>query len=95
MASLILHNSNISSYTPIQPLSCSVPHPAFPPQAVYSSMYEVLGSFTRDFDQLKSRLASLAEYDKSCVETALLGVNAVVAEEWGSGTACQVRRWRL
>ena len=53
-------------------------------------MYEVLGSFTRDFDQLKSRLASLAEYDKSCVETALLGVNAVVAEEWGSGTACQV-----
>ncbi|XP_043221562.1 integrator complex subunit 14-like [Amphibalanus amphitrite] len=58
--------------------------------AVYSSMYEILGSFTRDFDQLKSRLASLAEYDKSCVETALLGVKAVVAEEWGSGTACQV-----
>ncbi|XP_037086232.1 integrator complex subunit 14-like [Pollicipes pollicipes] len=58
--------------------------------AVYSSRYEVLGSFTRDFDQLKSQLSSLAEYDKSCVETALLGVNAVVAEEWGSGTACQV-----
>ena len=57
-------------------------------------MYEILGSFTRDFDHLKSRLASLAEYDKSCVETALLGVKAVVAEEWGSGTACQVSSTR-
>jgi hypothetical protein len=54
-------------------------------------LYEVVSPFTRDFDALKSKLQQLDEYDKTCIETALHGVNRLVLGEWGSATPCQVR----
>ncbi|PSN37585.1 von Willebrand factor A domain-containing protein 9 [Blattella germanica] len=58
----------------------------------FSSLYELVSPFTRDFDTLKAKLQQLEEYDKTCIETALHGVNQFVLGEWGSGTACQVRK---
>lgn len=56
----------------------------------FSSLYEIVSPFTRDFDALKSKLQHLEEYDKTCVESALVGVNRLVLSEWGSATPCQV-----
>ena len=60
-------------------------------QIAFSSLYEIVSPFTRDFDALKLKLQQLDEYDKTCIETALNGVNRLVLGEWGSATPCQVR----
>lgn len=57
---------------------------------VFSSLFEVLVPFTRDYDSLKSRLLNIEEWDKTCIEPALHGVNNVIMSEWGNSTACQV-----
>ncbi|XP_063990643.1 integrator complex subunit 14 [Diachasmimorpha longicaudata] len=57
---------------------------------VFSSTYEMICPFTRDYDMIRSRLQSIEERDKTCIETALHGVNTVVMSEWGNTTACQV-----
>ena len=51
---------------------------------VYSSLYEVLVKFTRDYESLKTACSSLTTYDKTRIETALLGIEDLVTEEWGS-----------
>ncbi|KAF4526527.1 hypothetical protein B566_EDAN005894 [Ephemera danica] len=56
----------------------------------FSSLYDVLCPFTRDFDLLRSKLNNLEEFDKTCLEVALHGVNSLVLDEWGTGTPCQV-----
>ncbi|XP_071439840.1 integrator complex subunit 14 isoform X1 [Hetaerina americana] len=56
----------------------------------FSSLYEIVSPFTRDFDLIKAKLQQLEEFDKTCIETALHGVNSLVLEEWGSITPCQV-----
>ncbi|XP_015512843.1 integrator complex subunit 14 [Neodiprion pinetum] len=57
---------------------------------VFSSLYEVICPFTRDYDSIRAKLQNIEECDKTCVETALHGVNTVVMAEWGNTTACQV-----
>lgn len=42
-------------------------------------------SFTREFDTIKAKIPLLEEGDKTCLETALLGVNTLVLNEWGYG----------
>lgn len=49
----------------------------------FSSVYEVAVPFTRDFDSIRSKLLSLEEGDKTCIDTAFLGVNQLVLNEWG------------
>lgn len=56
----------------------------------FSSLWELLVPFTRDYNTLQEALSSLEDYDKTCVESALQGVNTVVQQEWGSGCPCQV-----
>lgn len=56
----------------------------------FSSLYDVVSPFTRDFDTLKSKLAVLEEFDQSRLEPVLSGVNRLVLSEWGSTTPCQV-----
>ncbi|XP_072935965.1 integrator complex subunit 14 [Epargyreus clarus] len=51
----------------------------------FSSTYEVAVSFTREFDTIRAKLPLLEEGDKTCLETALLGVNQLVLNEWGYG----------
>ncbi|XP_012277266.1 integrator complex subunit 14 [Orussus abietinus] len=57
---------------------------------VFSSLYEVVCPFTRDYDTIRAKLQNIEECDKTCIETALHGVNNVIMAEWGNTTACQV-----
>lgn len=59
-------------------------------QIVFSSRFDVVCQFTRDYDLIRSKLQNIEEHDKTCIEIALHGVNNVVLAEWGSTTACQV-----
>ncbi|XP_026727391.1 integrator complex subunit 14 isoform X1 [Trichoplusia ni] len=56
----------------------------------FSSMYEVAVPFTRDFDSIRGKLLQLDEGDKTCIDTALLGVNQIVLNEWGCQTPVQI-----
>ncbi|XP_059487646.1 integrator complex subunit 14 [Neocloeon triangulifer] len=56
----------------------------------FSSLYDVVCPFTRDFDLVRSKLNNLEEYDKTCLKTALQGVSTLVLEEWGNSTQCQI-----
>lgn len=57
---------------------------------VFSYLWEQLVPFTRDLDQIKNALNKVEEYSKTCIETALNGVNSVILEEWSIFTPCQV-----
>nr|XP_018911693.1 PREDICTED: von Willebrand factor A domain-containing protein 9-like [Bemisia tabaci] len=56
----------------------------------YSSLVDVINPFTRDFDQIKSKLSQIIELDKTCYEPVLTAINGFVLREWGSSTPCQV-----
>ncbi|CAB3248431.1 unnamed protein product [Arctia plantaginis] len=56
----------------------------------FSSVYEVSVPFTRDFDSIRNKLLVLEEGDKTCIDTAFLGVNQVVLNEWGCQTPVQI-----
>ncbi|XP_045892371.1 integrator complex subunit 14 isoform X2 [Micropterus dolomieu] len=56
----------------------------------FSSLWELLVPFTRDYNALQEALSNLEDYDKTCVESALNGVSNVVQQEWGSACPCQV-----
>ncbi|CAH1114350.1 unnamed protein product [Psylliodes chrysocephalus] len=56
----------------------------------FSSLYEERCPFTRDYNVIKAELKNIEDYDKTCVETALHGVNQMVLGEWGNNTACQI-----
>jgi len=51
---------------------------------VFSSLYEVVIKFTRDFEALKKACNSVTTYDKTVFETAFQGIEVLVMEEWGS-----------
>uniref|UniRef100_A0A3Q3FN30 Integrator complex subunit 14 n=1 Tax=Labrus bergylta TaxID=56723 RepID=A0A3Q3FN30_9LABR len=56
----------------------------------FSSLWELLVPFTRDYNALQEALSNLEDYDKTCVESAMQGVSNVVQQEWGSACPCQV-----
>ncbi|KAL4641975.1 von Willebrand factor A domain-containing protein 9 [Arapaima gigas] len=56
----------------------------------FSSLWELMVPFTRDYNTLQEALNNLEDYDKTCLEPALLGVSNIVQQEWGSTCPCQV-----
>ncbi|CAH1116657.1 unnamed protein product [Phaedon cochleariae] len=56
----------------------------------FSSLYEERCPFTRDYAAIKAELKNIDDYDKTCIETALHGVNQMVLGEWGNNSACQI-----
>ncbi|KAG5318313.1 INT14 protein, partial [Pseudoatta argentina] len=56
----------------------------------FSSLYEVICPFTRDYEGIRSKLRIIDECDKTFIEGALHGINNVIMAEWGNATACQV-----
>ncbi|KTG31205.1 hypothetical protein cypCar_00019065 [Cyprinus carpio] len=56
----------------------------------FSSLWEVLVPFTRDYNTLQEALNNLEDYDKTCLEAALQGVSNIVQQEWGTSCPCQV-----
>lgn len=56
----------------------------------YSSLWELIVQFTRDFDSIKGGVMRLECYDKTNVIKALEGAKSVIMEEWGAGVPCQI-----
>ncbi|XP_028814755.1 integrator complex subunit 14 isoform X1 [Denticeps clupeoides] len=56
----------------------------------FSSLWELMVPFTRDYNTLQEALSNLEDYDKTCLESALHGVSNIVQQEWGSTCPCQV-----
>jgi len=52
---------------------------------IFSSLWEKTVNFTRDYDQIRAALNELDQYhDKTNILNAIIGVNDLVMEEWGS-----------
>ena len=56
----------------------------------FSSLWEIVVPFTRDYEALKQGCMSVEVYDKTCFGNALSGVATHVVEEWGTSVPCQV-----
>lgn len=59
-------------------------------QVVFSSKYEVLVDFTRDYDTIRQALYNVEHYDKVCVENMLRSAGAMLLSSWGSQNYNQV-----
>ncbi|XP_033108832.1 integrator complex subunit 14-like [Anneissia japonica] len=57
---------------------------------IFSSLYEVVVPFTRNYEEIEAALSKIEDYDKTCVELALAGVRDMILDEWGANAACQV-----
>ncbi|XP_022671148.1 integrator complex subunit 14-like isoform X1 [Varroa jacobsoni] len=57
---------------------------------VFSSLWEVVEPFTRDFDALRERLSRLQFYDRTAFEAGIEGAKQAVLHEWGVTCSCQV-----
>uniref|UniRef100_A0A8C7GIP3 Integrator complex subunit 14 n=1 Tax=Oncorhynchus kisutch TaxID=8019 RepID=A0A8C7GIP3_ONCKI len=57
----------------------------------FSSLWELLVPFTRDYNTLQEALSNLEDYDKTCLESALHGVSNVVQQEWGHACPTQLQ----
>ncbi|CAG2100999.1 unnamed protein product [Medioppia subpectinata] len=57
---------------------------------VFSSLWQILVKFTRDYDQLKNSLHDIELFDKTKFINGLRGVKNMVVEEWGSEMSCNV-----
>ncbi|XP_043933919.1 integrator complex subunit 14 isoform X2 [Protopterus annectens] len=57
----------------------------------FSSLWELMVPFTRDYNTLQESLNNLEDYDKTCLESALGGVNSIVHQEWGASVPCQLQ----
>ena len=56
----------------------------------FSSLCDVVVPFTRDFEDLKSKLEDVAVLDRTDLHSALLAMVEIVSTEWGSFAPCQV-----
>lgn len=57
---------------------------------VFSSLYELVVPFTRDFDSIRAALARVECHDKTNLEAGLEGAKQVLQDEWGHSMPCQV-----
>ena len=63
----------------------------FAAQVIFSSLYEQVVAFTKDYSEIRAALTRLEEYNKTCLDSALAGVSKLVIDEWGLSPQCQVR----
>lgn len=57
---------------------------------IYSSLYEVVVGFTRDYNSIRKAVMQAGDYDKTCLLEALKGSLLYCKEEWGNSTPCQL-----
>ncbi|XP_058067042.1 integrator complex subunit 14 [Anopheles bellator] len=57
---------------------------------VYSSLYEMVVDFTRDYDTIRAALHKIEHYDKTSLESVLVAVNNAFRTQWGSENYCQL-----
>ncbi|XP_042533363.1 integrator complex subunit 14-like [Dipodomys spectabilis] len=58
---------------------------------VFSSLWELMVLFTRDYNTLQEALSNMDNYDKTCLESALVGVCNIVQQDWGGAIPCQLQ----
>lgn len=56
----------------------------------FSSLWEIVVPFTRDYQALKQGCVTVDVYDKTSFENGFSGVAGHVIEEWGTSVPCQV-----
>lgn len=56
----------------------------------FSSLWEIVVPFTRDYQSLKQGCVTVDVYDKTCYDNGFSGVVGHVLEEWGTSVPCQV-----
>lgn len=56
----------------------------------FSSLWEIVIRFTRDYDALKEGCLNVDTYDKTFIGNALNGVSNLVIEEWGCSVPVQL-----
>ncbi|XP_059614765.1 integrator complex subunit 14 [Phlebotomus argentipes] len=57
---------------------------------IYSSLYEVVVDFTRDYDAIRKALGKVDHYDKTCLENVLHALNSILLTNWGTQNHCQI-----
>ncbi|XP_031617917.1 integrator complex subunit 14 [Contarinia nasturtii] len=57
---------------------------------VYSSKYDVLVDFTRDYDAIRQALYNVEHYDKLCLENMLRMAGSILLSSWGSQNHNQI-----
>ena len=61
---------------------------------MFSSLWEQLIGFTRDYDSVRAALVKVEEYNKTCIQTGLAGATSLLSTEWGVKTPSQVNMVR-
>jgi len=59
-------------------------------QVIFSSLYQQVVTFTRDYSEIRNALGKVEEFNKTCVDVALAGVDQFLSDEWGCTSHCQV-----
>uniref|UniRef100_A0A1Y9HAP9 Integrator complex subunit 14 n=1 Tax=Anopheles farauti TaxID=69004 RepID=A0A1Y9HAP9_9DIPT len=57
---------------------------------IYSSLFEVVVDFTRDYEAIRQALHKIEHYDKTSLENVLVAVNNAFKAHWGSQNYCQI-----
>ncbi|XP_053690339.1 integrator complex subunit 14 [Sabethes cyaneus] len=57
---------------------------------IYSSLYEVVVDFTRDYESIRQALHKIEHYDKTSLENVLVAVNNMFKTHWGNHNYCQI-----
>ncbi|XP_041364746.1 integrator complex subunit 14-like [Gigantopelta aegis] len=57
---------------------------------VFSYLWDQLVTFTRDFDAIKAALNKIEIFNKTCIESVLTGIKALIADEWSTITPSQI-----
>ncbi|XP_058460146.1 integrator complex subunit 14 [Malaya genurostris] len=57
---------------------------------IYSSLYEVVVDFTRDYESIRQALHKIEHYDKTSLESVLVAVNNMFKTHWGNHNYCQI-----
>lgn len=57
---------------------------------VYSSLYEIIVEFTREYETIKQALHNIEHYDKANVENVLQAATSLMVTNWGKQNSCQI-----
>lgn len=57
---------------------------------VYSTLYEIIVDFTRDYEAIKQALHNIEHYDKANVENVLQAASSMMVTNWGNQNSCQI-----
>lgn len=60
------------------------------PQVVYSTLYEVLVDFTKDYSLIRQELTKIEHFDKTCLYNVLHACNNIMTSNWGNQNFVQI-----